>query len=102
MASRGLHHPPSSAHHLVGLALLVLALGVIVPMPLANGVACTSPTQSTLIDGGLTYTVQTFTSVQANCTWTIPNGVTAVGVLIVGGGGGAGFGSCGGGGGAGG
>lgn len=42
-----------------------------------------------------------FTAAQSGCTWSIPAGVSAVDVLIVGGGGGAGFGSLGGGGGAG-
>ena len=101
MAIRRLHVSSSVKRHLATISFSALLVGLIVPMPLAHGVACIAPTQSTLVDGGLTYTVQTFTSVQSNCTWTIPSGVTAVGVLIVGGGGGAGFGSCGGGGGAG-
>jgi hypothetical protein len=66
----------------------------------SNG-ACTTPTTTSLTETGTTYTVQTFTTVESNCTWTIPAAVTSIEVLVVGGGGGAGFGACGGGGGAG-
>ena len=62
---------------------------------------CTTPTQSSVTENGTTYTVQTFTTVATNCTWTIPTGVIGIEVVLVGGGGGAGYGSCGGGGGAG-
>jgi hypothetical protein len=64
--------------------------------PNAFAAAC-SGTSGT--DGS--YTLMKFTTAQTGCTWAVPSGVTAVGVLLVGGGGGAGFGSLGGGGGAG-
>jgi hypothetical protein len=71
------------------------------PIPQAQAAACTSPTQSTFTETGTAYTVQTFTTAEGNCTWTIPSNVSSIRVVIVGGGGGAAFGSCGGGGGAG-
>ena len=40
------------------ISFSALLVGFVVPMPLAHGVACTAPTQSTLVDGGLTYTEQ--------------------------------------------
>jgi len=67
----------------------------------AQALTCSTPTESTYVDGSDTYTVKTFTDVAANCDWTVPSGVTSVETVIVGGGGGAGFGNCGGGGGGG-
>lgn len=86
------------------LTLLIsinLLFSILTGTPAAQAAACTTPTQGSLSDGGLTYITQTFTTVSSNCTWTIPAGVSLMQLLIVGGGGGAGFGSCGGGGGAG-
>lgn len=71
------------------------------PAPRAQAAACATPTQSSFTETGTTYTVQTFSTKATNCTWSVPNGVSALRVIIVGGGGGAGFGGCGGGGGAG-
>lgn len=81
--------------------ILSLLLTGILPLNSASAVACTTPTQSSLTVSGVTYTVQTFTTVEANCTFTIPAGVISLELFVVGGGGGAGFGACGGGGGAG-
>ena len=67
----------------------------------AHALNCSTPTESTYVDGSDTYTVKTFTDVAANCDWTVPSGVTSIESVIVGGGGGAGFGNCGGGGGGG-
>ena len=67
----------------------------------AHALNCSTPTESTYVDGSDTYTVKTFTDVAANCDWTVPSGVTSIETVIVGGGGGAGFGNCGGGGGGG-
>jgi len=62
----------------------------------ANAAACSGTTGTSG-----SYTLMQFTAAQSGCTWSIPAGVSAVDVLIVGGGGGAGFGNLGGGGGAG-
>jgi hypothetical protein len=67
----------------------------------ASALNCVTPTESNYVVGSDTYTVQTFTNVEANCDWTVPSRVTSIEAVIVGGGGGAGFGSCGGGGGGG-
>jgi hypothetical protein len=84
------------------LMLLLSTLFIFaMPIPQAQAAACTSPTQSTFTETGTAYTVQTFTTAEGNCTWTIPSNVSSIRVVIVGGGGGAGFGACGGGGGAG-
>lgn len=80
------------------LSTLFLFVG---PIPQAQAAACATPTQSSFTETGTTYTLQTFSTVVANCTWSIPAGVSSVKIIVVGGGGGAGFGSCGGGGGAG-
>ena len=71
------------------------------PIPQAQAAPCTTPTAGTFTETGTVYTVQTFTTVESNCSWAIPNNVSSIRVVIVGGGGGAGFGACGGGGGAG-
>lgn len=83
----------NSLHLLLAASLLQLS-GINLDM--ASAAAC-SGTAGT--DGS--YTLMKFTTAQSGCTWTIPAGVSGVGVLLVGGGGGAGFGSLGGGGGAG-
>jgi hypothetical protein len=86
------------------LTLLIsinLLFSILTGAPAAQAAACTTPTQGSLSDGGLTYITQTFTTVSSNCTWSVPASVSLMQLLIVGGGGGAGFGSCGGGGGAG-
>jgi hypothetical protein len=62
----------------------------------ALAAACSGTTGT---DGS--FTLMKFTTAQSGCTWSVPAGVTSLGVLVVGGGGGAGFGSLGGGGGAG-
>ena len=81
--------------------ICALLLTNLIPLQSASAAACSTPTETTVIEGGITYSVRTFTTVSTNCTWSIPAGVTNIQLLIVGGGGGAGFGSCGGGGGAG-
>ena len=78
----------------VAASLLISLHPAISPNAFAAACSGTSGT-----DGS--YTLMKFTTAQTGCTWSIPSGVTAVGVLLVGGGGGAGFGSLGGGGGAG-
>jgi hypothetical protein len=83
------------------LISLQLLFSILAGAPAAQAAACTTPTQGSLTDGGVTYITQTFTNVSSNCTWTVPASVSQMQLLIVGGGGGAGFGSCGGGGGAG-
>ena len=83
------------------LISLQLLFSILAGAPAAQAAACTTPTQGSLTDGGITYITQTFTNVSSNCTWTVPASVSQMQLLIVGGGGGAGFGSCGGGGGAG-
>ena len=84
------------------IAQVISLISLLLAVPqTASAAVCTTPTQSSLTDTGVTYTVQTFTNVESNCTYTIPAGVISVDLLIVGGGGGAGFGNCGGGGGAG-
>jgi hypothetical protein len=84
------------------IAQVISLISLLLAVPqTASAAVCTTPTQSSLTDNGVTYTVQSFTTVESNCTFTIPAGVISLDLFIVGGGGGAGFGSCGGGGGAG-
>lgn len=71
------------------------------PAPHAQAAPCTAPTSSSFTETGTVYTVQTFIAAESNCSWVIPNNVSSIRIVIVGGGGGAGFGACGGGGGAG-
>ena len=68
--------------------VLTLLLANLLPLQSAVAAACSAPTETTVTEGGITYAVRTFTSVSANCTWSIPAGVTNIQLLIVGGGGG--------------
>lgn len=63
-------------------------------------VSSCSPTESQYTDGATTYKVLTFTDT-GSCTWTVPNGVNELDILVVGGGGGGGSDGGGGGGGGG-
>lgn len=85
------------------LSALFLASSFLSPLSIdsAQAAACATPAQSTTVETGTTFTVQTFSSVATNCAWTLPTGVTTFKIIIVGGGGGASFGGCAGGGGAG-
>jgi hypothetical protein len=82
---------------LIGVTFLFLIFNLLVIPDFSHAAGCSGATTGT--DGN--FTLVKFTAAQSNCTWNVPDGVTSLGILMVGGGGGAGFGGNGGGGGAG-
>ncbi len=76
-------------------ASVILLASLLIPLDHAAAVVCTS-SKSTFVGNGTigslnaVYTVESFTTVVAGCTWAVPSNVTKVDALIIGGGGGGG------------
>ena len=81
--------------HQILLAIFAVLSSHLTMIPSAHAAVCVSG-KSTFTGNGtiglsnVVYTVESFTSVVAGCTWTVPAGVIRVNALIIGGGGGGG------------
>lgn len=81
--------------HQILLAIFAVLSSHLTMIPSAHAAVCVSG-KSTFTGNGtiglsnVVYTVESFTSVVAGCTWTVPAGVIRVDALIIGGGGGGG------------
>ena len=77
------------------IAIIAILTTHLVSIPAAQAAVCVS-NKSTFTGNGsiglsnVVYTVESFTSVVAGCTWTVPAGVIRVDALVIGGGGGGG------------
>lgn len=69
------------------LAIAALIAGSLVAATPANAAACVVDGPTTFTSGSTSYSVVAIKAGD-NCTWTVPSGVTSLGILAVGGGGG--------------